>query len=179
MEIGAFACNRSTSEAASSVKRISSSPGVIWESMSARGKSSALIRENSGQIAIIKSRMVIDKTLQCFIMAIGCQRSAISGRFSALSVSRSGANLSDSADFLLAISCQSSLIDFQTTLCQSQRFGMPVFFAERRWFPTTDSQFSISQHHRSQPSLLSAEKTSLCINLSWYVKTVLAPNILT
>jgi hypothetical protein len=103
-------------------------------------------------------------------MAIGCQRSAISGRFSALSESRSDANLSDSADFLLAISCQSSLIDFQTTLCQSQRFGMPVFFAESRWFPTTDSQFSISQHHRSQPSLLSAEKTSLCINLSWYVK---------
>ena len=47
---------------------------------------------------------------------------------------------------------------------------MPVFFAESRWFPTTDSQFSISQHHRSQPSSLSAEKTSLCINLSWYVK---------
>jgi hypothetical protein len=48
-------------------------------------------------------------------MAIGCQQSAISGWFSALSESRIDANLSDSADFLLAISRQSLAASFQRT----------------------------------------------------------------
>ena len=67
MEIGAFACNRSTSEAASGVKRISNSPGVIWESMSAKGKSSGA---DSVRIAL-KSRMPMNKILKYIIMAVG------------------------------------------------------------------------------------------------------------
>ena len=48
-------------------------------------------------------------------MAIGCQQSAISGWFSALSESRIDADLSDFADFLLAISRQSLAASFQRT----------------------------------------------------------------
>ena len=78
MEIGAFACNRSTSEAASGVKRISNSPGVIWEAMSAKGKFSG---EDSVQTTL-KSRMPMNKILKYFITAvgmlvIGCRRAAI------------------------------------------------------------------------------------------------------
>jgi len=57
---------------------MSNSPGVISESMSAKGKFSALIRENSEQIAIIKTRMVIDKTLLCFIIDVDHWLSAVS-----------------------------------------------------------------------------------------------------
>ena len=77
MEIGAFACNRSTSEAASGVKRMSNSPGVISGAMSAKGGLSALINENSEQIKIIRSKILTDKILEHFIMAISCWLSTI------------------------------------------------------------------------------------------------------
>ena len=52
---------------------MSNSPGVISEAMSAKGKSSALIGENSAQIPI-RSRMPIGKILERFIIGISCRK---------------------------------------------------------------------------------------------------------
>ena len=50
-KLGRLHATASTSAAASGVKRISSSPGVVCEWISAKGGSSALISENSEQIS--------------------------------------------------------------------------------------------------------------------------------
>ena len=80
--MGASACNRSRSAAAAGVKRISSSPGVICEGMSAKGGSSALIGEDWEQI-MIRSKMPIGRILERVIMAISSRKLCVSGAYDA------------------------------------------------------------------------------------------------